>query len=124
MKKILVFSFLIWFGINIGNCKSIQHGVVKEKNKDGTIDITVTGLASQNAIEKDSIAMKQTTSRSAAELTLMAEVKNTLEPNDSKQNHRMLLKKHFKESDSYHLDRGKYFRIEGVIYPDGIPSDK
>ena len=49
-------------------------GVERKVLENGNIEITVTGKASKKAIEEDSVAMKQTTSREACRLQLAAEL--------------------------------------------------
>lgn len=54
----------------------IPTGIERRLLADGNLEIISTGKASKNAIEKDSVAMKQTTSREAARLILEAELQN------------------------------------------------
>ena len=52
----------------------VPLGVERKVLENGNIEITVTGKASKKAIEEDSVAMKQTTSREACRLQLTAEL--------------------------------------------------
>ncbi|MBR30491.1 MAG: hypothetical protein CMN77_04210 [Spirochaetaceae bacterium] len=77
-------SFLVFLAIasvNLAGCKSffrpeIPTGVERRVLTDGSLELVVTGQASKLALAKDSVAMKQTTSREAARLLLEAELQS------------------------------------------------
>ena len=65
----------------LSSCKTffrpeIPTGIERHVLENGNMELIVTGRASKNAIDKDSTAMKQTTSREAARLLLEAELQS------------------------------------------------
>lgn len=84
---------------------NVPLGVEKRTLDDGSIEIIVTGRASENAIKKDSVAMKQTTSREAARLQLEAELQFGDYPNH---------KERFELQSEEFLYDFEYCRIKGI----------
>ena len=77
----LMVSVLILSLVAFSGCKSffqpdIPTGVEKRTLDNGNLELIVTGKASNLAIDKDSVAMKQTTSREAARLLLEVELQS------------------------------------------------
>ena len=80
-SKVILLLFLVLASLNLPGCKSffrpeIPTGVERRVLSDGSLELVVTGQASKLALEKDSVAMKQTTSREAARLLLEVELQS------------------------------------------------
>ncbi|MCB1165598.1 MAG: hypothetical protein KDK33_05575 [Leptospiraceae bacterium] len=84
VRYLLIVCWLPFVGCPLFPPEPLPTGVQTRILDDGSIELIVTGRASSNAIDKDSTAMKQTTSREAARLLLEAELQSGRYPDHGK----------------------------------------
>lgn len=113
IQKRAITFVLIQLSLMLMGCQSAVHerlptGVERSDGPDGSIRLIATAMASQKAIDADKVTMMQTTSREAARLLLLVELKK---PEYEK------IREGFETGEVEFIERGLYCRMISVYTP-------
>jgi len=119
MKQIIIVLLFVLSCASNRQRDMIPTGVETRRLEGGSIEIRVTARASQNALEKNSAAMKMDTCREAAGKMLALELKKEIYVNTAA---------NYKTGSVDFMNDFEYCRINGIYNPAGfevqLPSDK